>query len=157
MGDTSVVSRVGSIRERSRGVGAHQESILVDDRRGEDAGLGVGEEIERLAARRVHAQRFNLPPLSKLSDQVADGDARQQRACSCEEVENRATELRIGAVVTRRGGLKLAVLLVDVLTVRLERGNDLHGAYRECGGEQRRGPLHVHGNSQIYRKTRGRV
>ena len=149
MGDTSVVSRVGSIRERSRGVGAHQESILVDDRRGEDAGLGVGEEIERLAARRVHAQRFDLPPLSKLSDQVAHRDARQQRACSCEEVENRATELRIGAVVTRRGGLKLAVLLVDVLTVRLGRGNDLHGAYRECGGEQRREPLHVHGNSRI--------
>ena len=157
MGDTSVVSRGGSIRERSRGVGAYQESILVDDRRGEDAGLGVGEEIERLAARRVHAQRFDLSPLSKLSDQVAHRDARQQRACSCEEVENRATELRIGAVVTRRGGLKLAVLLVDVLTVCLGRGNDLHGAYRECGGEQRREPLHVHGNSRIHRKTRGRV
>ena len=145
-----MVSRVGSIRERSRGVGAHQESILVDDRRGEDAGLGVGEEIERLAARRVHAQRFDLPPLSKLSDQVAHGDARQQRACPCEEVENRATELRIGAVVTRRGGLKLAVLLVDVLTVRLGRGNDLHGAYRECGGEQRREPLHVHEETLRY-------
>ena len=123
---------------------------MVDDRRGEDAGLGVGEEIERLAARRVHAQRFDLSPLSKLSDQVAHRDARQQRACSCEEVENRATELRIGAVVTRRGGLKLAALLVDVLTVRLGRGNDLHGAYRECGGEQRRGPLHVHEETLGY-------
>ena len=58
MGDTSVVSRVGSIRERSRGVGAHQESILVDDRRGEDAGLGVGEEIERLAVARASSEEI---------------------------------------------------------------------------------------------------
>ena len=62
MGDTSVVSRVGSIRERSRGVGAHQESILVDDRRGEDAGLGVGDLVELDAAAAPCVVATRKPP-----------------------------------------------------------------------------------------------